>query len=117
MSAQATALKPSEVLDRAADLIEPRRAWIRGDLARDARGFLRDPLEPEATCWCVAGAIVRAAGDPDMSPYRNAIVKRLEALVSPGALIWKWNDDEKRRKPQVVSALRKAAELARSEGQ
>jgi hypothetical protein len=102
-------LKPSEVLERAAALIEPEGAWIQGFIARRRDGFPTS-VKAGGSCWCLLGAVAEAApGD-----YATAwgFVKQTTSAV-PVA----WNDRPERTQAEVVTALREAAELARSEGQ
>ena len=52
----------ARILNAAADLIEPQGAWTQGCFARHSNDNPVGPLEPEARCWCVSGAIQRASG-------------------------------------------------------
>jgi hypothetical protein len=107
-------LKPSEVLSRAADLIEPEGAWNRFALAYDKRGGEVDPDSPKATCWCAAGSLQRFASWHS-DTYEEA--RQYIARVINEPLVASWNDDPDRKQAEVVAALRQAADLARSEGQ
>lgn len=109
-------LKPSEVLAKAADLIEPEGAWIQRSYARDRMGHFVDYTSPGAACWCAEGAIFRQIPDADMSDV-NA-VWRFIAMAEPEAHDTPyWNDRPGRTQAEVVAALRKASELAKAEGQ
>ncbi|MFA6031846.1 MAG: hypothetical protein WC889_02965, partial [Myxococcota bacterium] len=58
-------LSVADVLERAADLIEPEGAWTQGESARDANGKpLKQGSDHNAVCWCVLGAIGKVAGHP-----------------------------------------------------
>lgn len=105
-------LKPSEILERAAALVEPEGAWTQ------ETWFMGAQLET-AACFCVEGAIARVAGVRPFMAYREAASELLARSIGlPAAdCIADWNDAPKRTQPEVVAALRKAAELARSEGQ
>lgn len=48
-------LKPSEVLGKAADLIEPEGAWMKGKF-----GFRGE----SPSCGCAVGALIAAGGRP-----------------------------------------------------
>lgn len=109
-----SALKPSEVLAAAADLIAPRTAWFKGNLARSATGRVVSPIDPKATCWCMDGAIQRAAGGVGEA-YRLAATFAKRTIA--GRVIPAFNDDLGRTHSEAVSALRKAADQARAEGQ
>jgi hypothetical protein len=111
------ALLPSQVLDKAADLIEPEGAWTQGHGARTAAGRPTGPTDEDAQCWCLFGAICRIDGNDADEADISRFVQR--ALRTDGDIsrMFDWNDSDDRTQAEVVSALRKAAELARSEGQ
>lgn len=108
-------MKPSEVLAKAADLIEPEGAWTQGKFAREASGLAQDPKSPKAICWCARGAIIRSGG-LESAPlrYLRSVVPSCDRSGEPVAV---WNDAPERTQAEVVKALRDAADLARSEGQ
>lgn len=116
-------LKPSEVLERAAALIEPEGAWTQVALAENASGREVRPTDTDAVCWCAAGAIARARGNGDGDAYSNEIVELVMRAIPREyrrGQIWEWNDDrrrDRRNQLRIVEGLRKAADLARSEGQ
>lgn len=123
---------PSEVLAKAADLIEPEGAWTQFVAASDAPIFNKDDVPtdedgdeiemderaPEACCWCATGAIWRSApGGLNVSPgdvraIAAGYAKRVVCDNVPD-----WNDAPGRTQAEVVAALRAASEIARSEGQ
>lgn len=111
------ALKPSEVLERAAALIEPAGRWIKRDYARySRRGRLSvDPTDPRAGCFCLRGAVWCVEGCPDGATRR--FLDRYFHTISGGFSPVAFNDDAGRTQAEVVTALREAADLARSEGQ
>lgn len=102
----------AEVLDRAADLIEPVGAWTQHVFARNAAGkptglsaFSGPPV-----CYCALGATSYAAGDN--SAADSAADALLRDIV--GGDIDEWNDAPGRTQAEVVAALRSAAEAARA---
>lgn len=107
-------LTVSEVLSKAADLIEPEGAWTQGAFARTAKERAVGPEESPAVCWCLAGALMRAAPNAGAT-IRNDTLGRCRSAVAEvigmGNLA-SWNDDRKRTQAQVVAALRKASKLA-----
>lgn len=103
------ALSVADVLDRAADLIEPEGAWTQGAPARTAGGRGTDSGDREAVCFCAIGAINRA-GYWDW-PLTSACWKAVEDTTVGLA---KWNDAPERTQAEVVAALRAAAEKART---
>lgn len=107
-------LKPSEVLSKAADLIEPEGAWARHQLAKSAHDQVVNPTDERAVCWCMAGAMQR------ITPVLGNVYYRAHEFVARSLDIptfASWNDAPGRTQAEVVKALRDAAELARSEGQ
>jgi hypothetical protein len=99
------ALTVADVLDRAADLIEPEGAHLKYDLARDANGRSVDPDSPDAVSWCAAGAIYAAGGIP--TDARDAA----DDLI-PGGNLVEFNNDH--TQAEVVAALRQAAQAHRT---
>lgn len=107
-------LLPSAVLSGAADLIEPEGAWIQGHYAMTRFGRPIGPLEAPAACWCTVGALTNTAcGD---GPWQWWESRRYLERVIDRTGITDWNDAPERTQAEVVSALRQAATLARSEG-
>ena len=102
---------PSEILDAAADLIEPDGRWTQGAWARDAK--LKPTREdgPESVCFCLYGALFRAAGQQGIWQPETHL---REVLQYPNENLISWNDDPARKQTEVVSALRRAADLARA---
>jgi hypothetical protein len=110
------------ILDRAADLIEPEGMWTRQSYARDAKGREISPESPEATCFCMMGAISRVASNhADLhaalalvgeglppSPKYNAHIGGADYV----AAIARFNDAPERTQAEVVAKLREAAAKA-----
>lgn len=93
-------LKPSEVLARAADLIEPEGKWCQHAGRRgDAR--------------CLAEAISSLA---PASVIWGDLTGPLEAATGTCWII-DWNDEPGRTQAEAVAALRKASALAAEAGQ
>lgn len=113
-------LTVSQVLDRAADLIEPEGKWTQGgSYALSALGNSIDSIDPEAACFCAMGAVYRSAG---VSTWHKTgalelVDKARKHLATMlGVAMASWNDAPERTQPEVVAALRKAAALAREQG-
>lgn len=104
----------ADVLERAADLIEPEGAWAQRDYARDGTGRPVDPCDPSAVCWCMNGAIAKATGETVI--LAEMLIDRLfiPAIPLRRAPV-SWNDDACRTQAEVVAALREAAKLAREQ--
>ena len=102
-------MKTSEILSKAADLIEPEGRWTTVWCAIDKNGIghLNGNVK-DATCWCAIGAVEKSAGGYDA----NAALLFVRDVID-GEFIDDWNDAEGRTQAEVVSALRKASELAK----
>lgn len=102
----------ADILDAAADLIEPEGAWTQGAFARHRSGNPIGPLESNAACWCASGAIQRADSRRRFSPAWEDFN---DYAVSLGFLhMAAFNDAPERTQAEVVAALRAAAEKARA---
>lgn len=112
-----TPLCVADVLERAADLIEPEGAWTRGIYAADECNDSIDTLHPGAKCFCAMGAVYRAAGASSLHKTGpldvvNDIRTHLTHVL--GTTMASFNDAPERTQPEVVAALRRAATLARA---
>lgn len=107
----------SEILNAAADLIEPEGAWTQGMFARKADGHSTGPILPEAVCFCAVGGLMRAAGGVGSLAYHDAF-NRLNAMARRAGFmhVANWNDDTRRTQAEVVAALRQAAKLSAAPG-
>jgi len=111
-------LKPSEVLAKAADLIEPEGRWTQGAFARSRPGkknVVGTVWPRKRVCWCARGALFEVVGS---SPVALDVIGEdyLERAIG-GEVVPAFNDEPERTQAEVVAALRKAAKLARAEGQ
>jgi hypothetical protein len=50
-----------EVLERTRAILSQPKAWTTGVFAKDANGRTADPMDADATCFCLIGAIKRAS--------------------------------------------------------
>lgn len=112
----------ADILNAAADLIEPEGRWTQGTLSRDESGCeVFDPWDSRAACWCVAGAMQRAAGirhEYHAEHWREYDAARhLLGKVVDRYSIAHWNDGYSRTQAEVVAALRAAAEKARADAE
>jgi hypothetical protein len=91
----ASPLSVADVLDRAADRLEPEGAW--GD-------------------HCASTAIDSVSqGDWRLGSQANNFFARYIGSGSDRFGVWSWNDAPERTQSEVVSALREAAAKARAE--
>lgn len=104
-------MEVSEVLSKAADLLEKPGAWTQGASSRNASGDPDDDnvIRRDAVCWCAYGAILKAAGETLIigSPRAAAAAEIIDGIVV--ADVTQWNDDPNRTQAEVVEALRQAA--------
>lgn len=104
----------ADILDRAADLIEPEGAWTQKANARDRDGKTTGALSGNAVCFCMAGAVIRVSG----GDYPKEAV--MAVLPKPNSLFHDWlvafNDAPGRTQSDVVAKLREAAAKAREQG-
>ena len=104
-----------EILNAAADLLTPEGAWTQNNLGRDKNGgVVRDAMNiKSAVCFCMAGAIWKAASRNGevMSKVCEVVSKAFDVVqpVVGVSGIGPWNDAPGRTQAEVVAALRAAA--------
>lgn len=116
-------MKTSEILDKAADVIE-RNGWVQDEWYEFGRA--EDPRDCPV---CAGGGLDVAAGydpgEPDDIPALSAAVKAFAAHVDPAfdpaaqggyGTVAGWNDEPGRTAEEVVRELRAAAASERSQG-
>lgn len=108
-----TTLNPvaiADVLDAAANLIEPEGAWCQRQFALNAKGQSTGLSEfrGPAVCWCPLGATSKVCDN-------DGLVAKVDAFLCGfiGTDIDTWNDAPERTQSEVVETLRKAAQSAR----
>lgn len=102
----------ADILDKAADLIEPEGAWTQCVLGRDARGGLLIGSElKRAVSFCAEGAIIRVAGDRPETPQA---FRALRSVIGKREIGY-WNDHPRRKQAEVVAKVREAAAKAREQ--
>src|SRR4051794_26374328 len=100
-----SALSASELLGRAAELIEPEGAWTQ---------YIEESLGVNGQrCYCMVGAIHQAAQDSDFDGLNGAYISG--RAVTNGSMVF-FNDAPNRTQAEVVAKLREAAALAREPG-
>lgn len=107
----------ADILDRAADLIEPEGAWVQGPFARDAAGNdLFDGRDEGACAWCICGAVEAATRDCRDLEFKAQHF--LASLFDDDSYLPQiaWNEEEGRTQTEVVAKLREAASKARADG-
>jgi hypothetical protein len=121
----------SEILDAAADLLEPEGAWTQEAFSRNADGSCDfsedgddDPIVAAApVCWCALGAITAVTGEDPLSYSTFSVLggaasSRARQFLNDflDRTVEDWNDDPSRTQAEVVAKLREAAEKAREQG-
>lgn len=92
-------------------------AWTQNEMARDADGLDVDPRDPDATCFCLSGAIERCYGE---ATYRErgrvdqrirraiAVEKGFDPRAWSIVSIIGWNDTPGR----TITEIRRVVRLA-----
>lgn len=104
-------MKNRDLILAAADLIEGEGRWTQGYTARNEYGQPVSNGHMEAVCWCAIGALRRVSGEENLE---NIVAVKLGLNCSPIGKphpLAAFNDAENRSQSEVVSALRRAAEL------
>lgn len=99
-------MKPSAVLFKAADIIEPAGAWGKGRGHCPPAGY---------NCHCIVTAIDAVTGISDLALLSAALAFVREAIGKPDVIAW--NDAPQRTQGEAVSALRRAGTIALEAGQ
>ena len=72
---------------KAYELLSSEDKWTKGYMARDSKGRRVTPNSPEATCWCVLGAISKCYEESSTLD----IVDKLSEIIEYRE-IGVWND-------------------------
>lgn len=104
------ALSVSEVLSRAADLLEKPGAWTQGCYARDEGGKPTDMWGDDPVCFCVSASIQKVEGR-----HRSSAWNRFDGYTRRRGFrhMADFNDHPGRTQAEVVSALRAASEVSK----
>jgi hypothetical protein len=96
----------ADKLRKAKALIE--RGWTQGAFARRANGRVIGYESDDASCFCIAGALMRVT--PLISDFERLCHPLTRATGSPR--LDHWNDAPGRTQAEVLAAFDKAIELA-----
>lgn len=104
------------VLTETRKLLSVPERWTKKQFARDALGGTADPTGPLAVCFCVEGAIHRAAVGDAHIEARLAAKQILRQAIGLGVLdgLPGWNDAPERTHAEVLAAFARAIELAKA---
>lgn len=109
-----------EELEIAKRLVQ--KGWTQGVLARDKHGKETREFSPEATCFCVVGACMRAKNDIDPNPFTGIafvdnqnLLRTILTIQNFGEIrfVDEWNDVEDRTQEQVVTLFDKAISMVK----
>lgn len=103
---------PVEILEKTRDLLSDPVSWTQHTWARNERGELTDYRGADACKFCIGGAFFRTAEGSERSVRIRAWDHVMVATYSNTFI---WNDAPERTHAEVLEALDKAIELARSE--
>jgi hypothetical protein len=104
-------LNIADILERAANLIEPKGNWTRLTSARDAKNRSVLALSPDAICWCAVGAIIRATG------FDRPELDLVFGMWKSVGEVTVFNDAPGREQAEVVAMLREGAARVQAFGQ
>lgn len=105
-------MRTQQVIEGAIKLLK-EKGWTQGAGARDAKGNRVDATNPEATCYCLVGALLVSARslpgytDDTYFDVRNRVANALRARGSYIGLT-AFNDREGRKVEDVIALLEKA---------
>jgi hypothetical protein len=81
------------------ELLSDPSKWTQGANARDSRGIRVPSADPEATCFCIVGALLKCYGTTSTSKYLKIAAKiQHNDVVS-------WNDAPERTHAEVLELV------------
>jgi hypothetical protein len=87
------------------------KGWIKGAFAQKLDGEACESINPEACCFCLAGAAINATRDELLSEKRwYALGKALESVI--GGSIITFNDGDGRTLEEILAVIDQAIEEA-----
>ena len=95
-----------DVLKMARDLIQEPGAWVKGSHAQDDRGEEIAPEEPDAVCFCLEGAIIRALTELGESAESSELLEMdAELMGDDGEYMTMWQDRAERTHDEVLARV------------
>jgi hypothetical protein len=95
------------ILKRIRHLLSDPARWTRGEMARSMFGAPTDPAGPNATCWCVMGAIHHETKD---DPFLSGSVYQILRVQLQGRAVSEFNDDPTTTHDDLILLIDKAIE-------
>lgn len=103
-------MTPKNILSNAKTLLQTH-GWTQSRFARRADDSECEWRDPDAVCFCLLGAVNRAAQDLGAEPYHRMLAKEVLERFVPFGIVG-WNDTTGRTKEEVLAVLAQAEELA-----
>lgn len=75
-------MKIYEYLEQAKEIIKLESNWTQNICARDIEGKDADVHSPNATCWCLDGAIMKVTNFEHPNPLRWPEYEKVETFVA-----------------------------------
>ena len=97
-----------DVLLGARAILTPRGSWIQGRGALDAAGQEVISTEVRAVCWCLSGALMRAAYDTSNKAEAARLLNAAWNTINdalPGGRLVAFNDTPGRQHWEVLALL------------
>jgi len=99
------------ILKRVRALLSDPARWTQGEMARNMFGAPTDPAGPNATCWCLMGAIQRETND---DPFLAGSVYQILRTQLQGQSVSDFNDSRATTHADIMAVLDKAIESSES---
>lgn len=111
-------MTPNEIFSAMKELLDDPKKWTKEALARDKSHWYIDPLKPEATCWCLSGAMLKVTGQ-----HSNFGIQHPAWFYDAGFILRKvlddnyltWQDREDTTYQQVMDLLHYAMRVDQEE--
>jgi len=81
------------------ELFTDPTTWCQRDFAQTSTGISIGPSNPEATCWCLAGGIMKCYPTEEYGIIRNTLSRRI------GGPLLDWNDAPERTFEEVKALV------------
>ena len=94
-----------DVLKMARDLIQEPDAWVQECHAWNHLGEETDPTEPDAVCFCLEGAILRALTELGEVGRGDALLEINAEVMGSDENICEWNDSPERTHAEVLARV------------
>lgn len=92
------------------ELLADPTSWTKHHPARDAKGQSTDARDPDAVCWCMAGAIFRTIGQTVQPLLEDVVARRFPDRITHDVYdgYVAFNDHPDTTHAEVLSVLKEA---------